>query len=75
MFTIALRRAAETRTFTIAEMGPSGWKVTDAMDSRVIKQTLYDDWHRVERARAVFTAQAAILKDLGWSESSYSTNR
>src|SRR5437588_274822 len=36
--------------------------------SRVIRWVRYRDWHRVERARAAFALEAALLEESGWNE-------
>jgi len=78
MYVISLHNATETRRFSIMDAGVAGWQVLDQAGGQVVKQALYDDWHRVERARAVFGARAAILRELGWVEgdpAGHSTNR
>ena len=69
MYARLLRKAAHVRRFTIRDTGTSGWQVLDEQDSKVVKSVLYDDWHRVERAKAVFAAEALSLRDAGWTES------
>jgi hypothetical protein len=69
MYARQLRKAAHTRRFTIRDTGTSGWEVLDEQDSRVVKSVLYDDWHRVERAKAAFAVEALTLRDAGWTES------
>jgi hypothetical protein len=46
----------------------SGWEVKDEEDRRVVRRVVYDDWHRVERARMTFAQEGMKLKDDGWKE-------
>ena len=69
MYARILRNAAHTRRFTITSAADSGWEVRDEQDSRILRSRLYDDWHRVERARLAFAVEAAGLRDAGWVES------
>jgi hypothetical protein len=66
MYARILRRAAHIRRFTITTTSSSGWEVRDEEDSRIISSRLYDDWHRVERARLTFAAAEASLRGAGW---------
>jgi hypothetical protein len=77
MYARLLRKAAHVRRFTIRDTGTSGWQVLDEQDAKVVKSVLYDDWHRVERARAAFALEAATLREAGWIEGDalHSTNR
>lgn len=68
MYLRLLRKAEQTRRFTIIDTEPSGWEVREERDSRVIRRVRYNDWHRVERARAAFAIEAASLADAGWVE-------
>ena len=68
MYTRTLRKAAHTRRFSISNNSPSGWEVRDEEDSHLIRRRLYQDWHRVERARSAFAREAAGLRDAGWDE-------
>ena len=69
MYARILRKAAHVRRFTISSTSSSGWEVRDEQDSRLIRSRLYDDWHRVERAKLTFAMEAAGLRDAGWDES------
>ncbi len=69
MYARHLRNAAHVRRFTIRDTGTSGWQVLDEQDSRIVKSVLYDDWHRVERAKAAFAIEALTLREAGWVES------
>ena len=66
MYVTVLRRAAHIRRFTITATSSSGWEVRDEEDARIITSRLYDDWHRVERARLSFAAAEATLRGAGW---------
>jgi hypothetical protein len=68
MYRRILRNADHTRRFTITSSGASGWEVRDEQDSHLLRSRLYDDWHRVERARLAFAMEAAGLRDAGWVE-------
>ncbi len=68
MYAKLLRKAAHTRRFIIRSNESSGWQVVDERDSVVVKCTNYDDWHRVERARAQFAVEALMLRESGWVE-------
>ena len=69
MYNRLLRKAAHTRRFIIRNTDTSGWEVRDEKDSRIVKSVLYDDWHRVERAKATFALEASLLRESGWVES------
>lgn len=68
MYARSLRKAAHTRRFSIRDTGTSGWQVLDEQDSQIVKTALYDDWHRVERAKAAFAVEATMLRKAGWTE-------
>lgn len=68
MYARSLRKAAHTRRFSIHDTGTSGWQVLDEQDSKVLRNVLYDDWHRVERAIAAFAVEALTLRQTGWVE-------
>jgi hypothetical protein len=42
--------------------------VREELDSQVLTQRQYLDWHRVERARKAFERQIASLRQDGWVE-------
>ena len=68
MYACTLRKATHTRTFTITNTPLAGWEVREEQDSRLISSRLYQDWHRVERAKQTFAREAADLRDAGWDE-------
>ena len=56
-----------TRRFQIiAADGASGWEVREEQDSHLVRAKVYDDWHRVERARTIFQAEVTTLEKAGW---------
>ena len=68
MYARLLRKAEQTRRFTVSESVASGWEVRDEENSHVLRHVLYTDWHRVERAMMTFARQAMTLQDAGWVE-------
>jgi hypothetical protein len=68
MYARTLRKADHERRFSIEDAGASGWEVRHEQDRHVVKRVLYDDWHRVERARMAIALEAETLKDAGWNE-------
>ena len=67
MFTKELRQAGHIRRFTISAAAGEGWEVREEQDSRIIRQSHYRDWHRVERARMLIDEQVSDLENRGWS--------
>lgn len=68
MYARLLRNASHVRRFTIRGAG-TGWHIIDEQDATIVKNVVYSDWHRVERAKATFALEAAMLRDEGWIES------
>ena len=68
MYARTLRKAEHERRFSIVDAGASGWEVRHEQDRNIVKRVLYDDWHRVERARMAIAAEAEFLKNSGWNE-------
>jgi len=66
MFERNLSHDGHTRRFLIEARGAAGWEVREEQDSAVIRARLYDDWHRVERARQEFQSEIVTLKEQGW---------
>ena len=64
-FSKSLRYQDHTRRYSIATT-PAGWEVKEELDSHVIRQAQYQDWHRVERARRTMTAELDDLRLKGW---------
>ncbi len=71
MYARELRKADQTRRFTITDAGVTGWEVREEQDSRVVRSVLYTDWHRVERARMTFARVAETLAMAGWTEAGW----
>jgi hypothetical protein len=69
MFARALHNDQHKRRFLIVVKNPGGWEVVEEQDSRVVKRVSYSDWHRVERARRIFTLEADSLCQAGWVNS------
>lgn len=68
MFAKELTNAGHVQKFIIDALGRDGWEVREEHDHRVVRQTRYTDWHRVERARQVFSVRASLMTDKGWVE-------
>jgi hypothetical protein len=67
MFSIVLRKAGKTRRYSISSLGTSGWEVTREREGET-RQVCYNDWHRVERALAIFKLEVLELTELGWKQ-------
>ena len=52
--------------YSISPRPREGWIVRLEEDRRLVRQTCYRDWHRVERAAAIFRLQVADLMARGW---------
>jgi len=66
MFAKTLTDGRHTRHFSIEEIGYDGWEVRQVEDSRLITRKRYTDWHRVERALALFALEVEALERQGW---------
>ena len=66
MYEANLSNAGHTRRFQIKPLEMSGWEVREEEDSRLVSARVYDDWHRVERARTAFRVAVVTLKADGW---------
>ena len=53
MMTLEHTRDGETQRVVVTR-GTAGWEVREERDSRIVRQTTYTDWHRVERAVQTF---------------------
>jgi hypothetical protein len=67
MFSIVLRKADQTRRYSISTLGASGWEVVLEREGET-RHVCYDDWHRVERALAIFRLEVSELTAHGWTE-------
>jgi len=67
MFERNLHCDGHTRRFLIEARGVDGWEVREEKDSAIVRAKVYDDWHRVERARSVFQEEILTLTQQGWT--------
>ena len=66
MFSKSLRYLDHTRRYSISAT-TTGWEVREELDSKVVKQLHYQDWHRVERARKYIALELDALQRKGWA--------
>ncbi len=66
-FTKTLHKGQHTRRYEIM-FDSHGWHVREHADSTVVRQAVYTDWHRVERARRAFAVEMSSLRNEGWRE-------
>jgi hypothetical protein len=66
-FAKSVRNAHHVRRYVI-QSTTSGWEVREEQDSQVVRQSCYQDWHRVERARRAFVLKLSELREEGWQE-------
>lgn len=66
-FDKSLRYLEKTRRYSIAATD-TGWEVREERDSQIVRKVLYQDWHRVERARRSISNELDVLQRQGWSE-------
>jgi len=66
MFSVRLRRANQVRDYRIRDAGADGWEVRLEEDRTVRRLERYQDWHRVERALAMFEREVSDLRARGW---------
>jgi len=67
VFSLILTDGAHRRHFAVERAPQLGWRIRDESDDEVIRQVIFDDWHRVELAIHGFTAEAAIMARHGWT--------
>ena len=65
MFVFRLRCADHVRHYSISA-GSAGWEVKLEEDRTLRRLDHYQDWHRVERAMALFEREAMELTERGW---------
>ena len=65
MYERQLRQSGQTRRYEICERN-GAWEARALLDTQVVKQARYDDWHRVERAKLRFELEVGSLEDRGW---------
>lgn len=66
-FAKTLKKDSHVRRYEILP-DANGWRVLEREDSRVIRDAVYSDWHRVERARRAFVVEMTSLKNEGWTD-------
>lgn len=66
MFTKELQRGDHVKGFFIQNEGTDGWSVREEQDGAVLTEKHLQDWHRVERAVAVFNLRIGELTGRGW---------
>jgi hypothetical protein len=66
MYHLSLRSAEHVRRYSIREVDRSGWEVTFEEDRTLRRCDRYQDWHRVERALALFEREISDLTAQGW---------
>lgn len=66
MYDRSLSYEGHTRRFQIKSLELAGWEVREEEDSRTVSARVYDDWHRVERARSAFQVAVVRLERDGW---------
>lgn len=66
MFRLSLQCADHVRRYSIEPASPSGWEVRLEEDREIRRNDLYLDWHRVERAMALFELEVLQLTASGW---------
>lgn len=66
MFQLSLQSVDHVRRYSITPARPCGWEVKLEEDREVRRSDLYQDWHRVERAMALFELEVLELTANGW---------
>jgi len=66
MFHLSLQSADHVRHYSITAANPTGWEVKLEEDRQVRRNDVYLDWHRVERAMALFELEVLQLTASGW---------
>ncbi|MGH9201393.1 MAG: hypothetical protein ACRD2A_09165 [Vicinamibacterales bacterium] len=73
-FARSVRKADQVRRYVIQSTA-SGWEVREERGTEIVRQSCYQDWHRVERARRAFAIKLSELRENGWQDvDPYSTN-
>jgi len=70
VFAREMTNGARTRQFEVNSAGVEGWRIRESRDGAVVRQVIYDDWHRVELQVSGFVAEIARLKNEGWRRTS-----
>jgi hypothetical protein len=66
MFNLSLQSADHVRRYSITAVRPFGWEVKFEEDRELRRNDFYEDWHRVERAMALFELEVMQLTANGW---------
>ena len=66
MYQLSLRCDDHVRRYSIHQAGAAGWEVKFEEDEALQRLDLYQDWHRVERALALFEHEVSELTAQGW---------
>ena len=66
MFDLRLSRADHSRHYSITSAEEWGWEVRLEEDDILRRRDHYQDWHRVERALALFEREVRELTARGW---------
>jgi len=64
-FAKTLQKDSHVRRYEILP-DANGWRVREREDSRVIREAVYSDWHRVERAISAIEREVSTLEAQGW---------
>lgn len=67
MFDKRLRHAEHMRHYSITAGEEWGWEVRLEEDNTLRRHDYYQDWHRVERALALFEREVDELTARGWT--------
>ena len=67
-FSRNLSDGSHHRRFEVERTPSQGWRVREQSETEVIRQSNYNDWHRVELAIRGFAVEAAELTRLGWQD-------
>jgi hypothetical protein len=67
LFVKQLKQAGKMMRFSILPT-QGGWELREESDSQIVRQVQVSDWHRVERARDLFSLKALSMQDSGWVE-------
>ncbi len=68
LFVKQLKQAGKMIRFSILPAQGGWWELLEESDSQILRQVRVSDWHRVERARDIFSLKALTLQDNGWVE-------
>ena len=66
VFSQTLVCASHVRSFSVSRNSGVGWELQELEDERVLRQQVYADWHRLERALHGIHATIEELKRDGW---------